>query len=123
MKKIIASGIIFMSMFTVAEAQTLRTSAVTAGSRDVNALAIQIKSYFNLAIEMMLAAAIAWVIWSAFKFVLSAGDEEKRAEGRSGIIYGVIGIAVMVSVWGLVSLVTGSTGLTGTTAGTPPLVN
>ena len=33
---------------------------------------------------------------------MAGGDEEKRANGRSLMIYGVIGLFVMVAVWGLV---------------------
>lgn len=128
MKKIIALGTgFFLSSFTFAQAALTSGSgsgAITTGATDVNKLAEQIKSYFNLAIEMMIAAAFVWVVWNAFNFVLSAGDEEKRTTSRTGIVYGIIGIVVMLSVWGLVGIVTKSTGLTSTTPGTTlPSVN
>lgn len=116
MKKIIASGIVFLSSFTVANAAVLTgTGSVT----NVNQLSSQIKNYLNLAVELMLAAAVVYVIWSSFKFVTAGGDEEGRKTAQSGIVYGVIGVAVMLSVWGLIALVTGSTGL-GTGAGVVP---
>ena len=118
MKKIIALGIVLFSSFTV-------VYAVAPGEvTNVSSLAVLLTDYFNLAVQIMLAAAVVFVIWSGLKFVMSGGDEDKRKEGQSGIIYGIIGIAVMLSVWGLVALVTGSTGL-GTTKGTitPPSVN
>ncbi|MBI5400924.1 MAG: hypothetical protein HZB12_02325 [Candidatus Yonathbacteria bacterium] len=116
MKKIIASITAFLLSFTIAHAAVGITT--NAGSvSNVNDLAFQLKGYFDTAIQLMLAAGVVWVIWSAFKFVMSAGDEEKRKEGREGIIYGIIGLAIMLSVWGLVGLVTRSTGLSGTGAG------
>lgn len=123
MKKIIASSIIFFSSFMVAQAVSTANTAITTGSTNVNQLSNQVKSYFNLAIELMIAAAFLYVVWSAFKFATAGGDEDRRKEGQQGIIYGVIGVVVMLSVWGLVALVTGSTGLTGVTPGTTPLVN
>lgn len=124
MKKIIASSIAFLSSFTIAHAAAITSQVMTSGVTDVNSLGAQLKSYFNLAIELMIAAAVAWVIWSAFQFVMSAGNDEARSAARSGIVYGVIGIAVMMSVWGLVGLVTRSTGLLNTAPSTSvPTVN
>lgn len=118
MKKTIALSIVFFSSFTLAY-------AVAPGEvANISSLSTLLTDYFNLAVQIMLAAAVVFVIWNGLKFVMNGGDVEKRAEGQNGIIYGIIGIAVMLSVWGLVALVTGSTGL-GTTKGTitAPSVN
>ena len=37
-------------------------------------------------------------------FVLSAGDEEKRAKGKSIMIWGIIALVLMVAIWGIVNL-------------------
>lgn len=124
MKKIFASSIAFLSSLTFVHAASITSQVMTSGVTDVNSLGAQLKSYFNLAIELMIAAAVAWVIWSAFQFVMSAGNDEARGQARSGIVYGIIGIAVMMSVWGLVGLLTRSTGLLNTAPSTSiPLVN
>ncbi|MBI2628060.1 MAG: hypothetical protein HYW71_01325 [Candidatus Niyogibacteria bacterium] len=44
------------------------------------------------------------------QFVTSGGDEEKRKEGRDHIIYGLIGLFIMVAVWGLVNAIAGTFG-------------
>lgn len=109
MKKIIALSFAFLAPFTLVHA--VAGVAVTNVS-DVSSFAVLLGSYFDLAVQLMVAAAVAWVIWSAFQFVLSAGDEESRGKARDGIIYGIIGIAVMLSVWGLVRIFLTSTGIT-----------
>lgn len=110
MKKIIASS--FASVAAFALTNVTFVSAVTAGDvTSVTSAVSTIEVYLNLGVQLMVAAAVVWVIWNAFNFVLSAGDEEKRATSRSGIIYGVIGIVVMLSVWGLINLVLSSTGV------------
>lgn len=45
--------------------------------------------------------------WGVIIYITSGGDEEKRKEGRSFIIYGLIGLFVMVAVWGIVNVLVG----------------
>ncbi len=59
--------------------------------------------------KLLLAAAVVFFLWNVFIFVKSGGDEAGKTEARDKMIYGIIGIAVMVSVWGLVSFVVDST--------------
>ncbi len=59
----------------------------------------------NLAFPILIAIAVFIVVWGIFKFVLNAGDEEARKTGRSLILWGVVGIFLMLSVWGLVNIV------------------
>lgn len=55
-------------------------------------------------VPFMLTLAVLFFLWGLAKFVLAAGDEGARESGRSIMIWGVIAITVMVSLWGLVSL-------------------
>lgn len=109
MKKIIAFGVSFVPF--LASAQTL---GVTGAGTSLDSSIAWVKSAMNMGISLLTGAAIVYVVWNTFGFVTAAGDEEKRAEKRSGIIYGVIGVAVMVSVYGLVNFLTGSIGVTST---------
>lgn len=52
-----------------------------------------------------------------------AEQKEKRAEKQSGIIYGVIGIAVILSIWGLVNILTSSAKPDTTTNDAPVVTN
>ncbi len=56
---------------------------------------------FNYAIILMIAGAVVMVIWGAFMMITT---EEKRASGRQTVIYGIIGLFVMISVWGFVTI-------------------
>ena len=69
--------------------------------------------------------ALLGFFWGLAMFIFSAGagDEGKRAEARSIMIYGVIALFVMVSVWGLVGFLGNTVGITpGQTSGTIPSV-
>lgn len=63
----------------------------------------------NSVIPFIFALAVLMFLWGAVNFlILHADDEEKRAQGRMFMIWGIIALVVMISVWGLVKIV-GST--------------
>ncbi|MBI2100131.1 MAG: hypothetical protein HYT48_02205 [Candidatus Vogelbacteria bacterium] len=52
------------------------------------------------------------------KYIRAAGDDKQREEAKNIIIYGLLGMFVIVSVWGLVNMLVATFGLTNTV---PPL--
>lgn len=58
----------------------------------------------NWLIPFLVVLAVFIIIWGAFLFVTNAGDPEKRKDGRDRILWGIVGVVVMLSVWGLVNL-------------------
>ncbi len=63
-------------------------------------------------IPIFFALAIIYFFWGLIEFIRSAGDPKKAAEGKSIMIYGVIAIAVMISIYGLVSWLQNLLGVT-----------
>jgi Kef-type K+ transport system membrane component KefB len=60
-------------------------------------------------VPLIFALAFIVFLWGVFQyFIAGAADEEKREQGKSLMIYGIIGFFVMVSVWGLVNLLVGT---------------
>ena len=63
----------------------------------------------NILVPLVFALAFIIFIFGVFQyFIAGAANEEKRDKGRSFMIYGIIGFFVMVSVWGLVHILTGT---------------
>lgn len=54
---------------------------------------------------LLFATAIVAFLYGVQKYILAGASEDKVKEGRDMMIYGIIGLAVMFSVWGLVRLV------------------
>lgn len=54
-------------------------------------------------IPLLFALAVLVFVWGAVKSIRAEGSEE-RAEGRKFMLWGVIALAVMFSVWGLVDI-------------------
>jgi len=57
-------------------------------------------------VPFIISLALVVFLWGIFKTVTAAGDPKKRQEGIAYITYGIIGLAVMISVWSLVYLLT-----------------
>lgn len=99
MKKF-AFGLALFALPMVMSAQETITSAAALFFDIIN----------NILIPAVFALAFLFFIWGVFRYVV-AGNEESRAEGQRIMLWGVIGLFVMVSVWGLVNLLTGSVNL------------
>ena len=78
---------------------------VFAASRTFKDLA---NSFYNILgglVPIIVALAIVAFLYGVQRYILAGASEEKIKEGRNMMIYGIIGIFVMVSVWGLVRIV------------------
>jgi hypothetical protein len=65
----------------------------------------------NSIVPVLFMLALAMFIWGVIQYVINTGEEKKKAEGKQFIIWGIIALAVMVSVWGLVGIVTNTFGI------------
>jgi len=61
---------------------------------------------------IILAFAFAMVVflWGVFQYVRGAADVKARETGRSHILWGVIGIAIMFSVFGIMNIISNTVG-------------
>lgn len=58
----------------------------------------------NKVIVVIVGLATVYFFWGVAKYILHSGDAAQREEGRDMMIYGIIAIFVMISVWGFVNL-------------------
>ena len=97
----------FFLLPIIALAQTLATE-----------LGIVVK-IINALMPFIVGLAVLFFMWGVFQFIKSSGNEDELTEGRNRMIYGIIGIFVMVSVWGLVNLLKGTFATTNTAIDAP----
>jgi len=43
-------------------------------------------------------------VWGVVQFVLNSDEEVKKEKGRQFMLWGIIALTVMISVWGLVAI-------------------
>lgn len=65
----------------------------------------------------LISLAVVWFIWNVIKYSMSA-EEDGKEKAKTQMIHGIIAIAVIVSVWGLVAILRGAFG-TDQNAGSP----
>lgn len=67
----------------------------------------------TIVVPVIFVLAFFVFVWGVIKyFLLSGGDESKLNEGKQFILWGIIGLVVLFSVWGLVNLLLSTLGLT-----------
>lgn len=56
----------------------------------------------NLLIPIAVAVAVLLFFWGLATFIFASGDSEAQATGKQKMIWGVIALFVIVSIWGIV---------------------
>jgi hypothetical protein len=112
---------------TILPGSTTGTSYTPSGNGGINVSVIKrysdgIISIINTVIvPVLFAVAFLMFLFGVFKyFILGATEQKSREEGRDFVLWGLIGFVVILSVWGLVSIVATTFGLTVSSGGTPP---
>lgn len=109
-----------MSMFPVL---ALAQNSPTGTLSNLTGFVKQAGEILKLLIPMAFALAIIYFFWGVAKYIGSAGDPVAADKGKSIMIYGVIAIAVMASVYGIVAYLQNTVGITpGNNSITPPTV-
>lgn len=66
-------------------------------------------------IPLVFGLALLMFLWGMFRFFIYGGhDEEERGKGKSLMVWAVIAFVLMVSIWGVVRLISSGLGLTNT---------
>ena len=80
---------------------------------NVNQVATRFTSLLNTFTVLLISLAVVWIIINVVRYLIMKGPEERK-EGGLRILYGIIGLFVIISIWGLVSILQNSFGTTNT---------
>ena len=64
----------------------------------------------NPIIALMFGLATAYFVYGVVQYVWNPESEEARLEGRTSMIWGIVGMLIMVSVFGIMRLLISSIG-------------
>ena len=67
----------------------------------------------NPLIAILFAAAMVYFLYGLLVFILNAGNEAKRTEGKSHLMWGLIGMTIMVSTYAILAMGLRTVGVTG----------
>jgi uncharacterized membrane protein len=97
------------------------TPMLVFAATDIPGVVEKIMAILNVVIPLIIAIAVVVFLVGVVKYITAGGDPEKRTEARNVIIYGIIGLFVMVAVWGLVNLLVSTFNLQTTIPEVPEL--
>ena len=97
MKKFIT--LVLLAVPAIVSAQTIT---------DINTAAEKATNIGNLVIGLAISIAVLWIIVNVIRYLIATNDPAKRKEGGMGILFGVVGLFVILSIWGLVAILRNS---------------
>lgn len=112
-KLIILSG--FVLSLSLSPVVTFAASECTTGKeiQEVTNLYIlfcRLGQIFAAVIPVFISLAVVLFVWGVVMYVI-ASDEEAKKRGKDKMIYGIIGLAVIIAMWGFVKILTNTFGL------------
>lgn len=91
----------------VALALPLVSMAAISNVSDVGSFVIN--TINNVLVPVLFAVAFIVFLWGAFQtFIIGANSDDTKEKGKNLMLWGLIGFFVMVSIWGLVNILTGT---------------
>ncbi len=62
-------------------------------------------------VSLLFAVGFLVFLWGLIEFIANPTESSKRKTGIDHMMYGILGLLIMVSIWGIVGLVTSTLGL------------
>ena len=63
------------------------------------------KLIVNPLITLLFALAIVFFLWGVFEFIANQENEEKKTSGKQHMLWGIIGITIMMGVWTILHII------------------
>lgn len=79
-------------------------TVVFASPRNFTDLIYFFIDLINIAISVVISLAVLGFFWGLSQYILSARDSTKIEEGRKVMIYGILGLFIAVSIWGILKI-------------------
>lgn len=59
----------------------------------------------NPLIKLLFALAMAYFLYGMFEFIANGTNEEKKTSGKSHMLWGIIGLTIMMGVWAIMGMI------------------
>lgn len=83
----------------------------TDGATTIKTIIIEATTVVKLLINLLMPLAVAIFIWGVVKYIYSSGDEDKRKTAKSYIVYGLIGLFVLITFVGIIQILASTLGV------------
>jgi hypothetical protein len=114
-KLIVLLGLVLSSAPVIALAQVSTTGATSGGCTIGNngtlfGVLCRVGQFLNAVVPVLIALGVVYFVWGVITYVISS-DEEAKKSGRDRMIFGIIGLAVIIGLWGLVNVLRNTLGV------------
>ena len=106
MKKIIT--FLVVTLPTIAFAQKL--SAIN----NINDIRRSFLSIVDLAIYLLISFAVLYIVYYVVRYLVMGSDPKEKSAAGMNILWGIGGLAIIVSIWGVVNIFTNTFNTTNT---------
>lgn len=96
---------------TLATASSLPLIGFAQVANNIRQLGGDVSNIFQGVVAVLIGLAVVVFLWGLFKYITESNNESKRQDAKNYMIYGVVAIFIMISVWGLVEILANTTGL------------
>jgi hypothetical protein len=120
MKKLY-SVLTILAVFVAIAPKTLYAAACS-GSSNICNLILVAGDMINLLTGIVAALALLVFFWGVVRYILAAGDEKAKDQGKRTMVGGVIALFVMFSVFGIIFFLRQSFGINNVQNVPPPRV-
>ncbi len=100
----------FAPLLALAQSLTGSPTTNTCTNVGIGAVICQIGSILNTVIPVLITLGVVYFIWGIVQFVIADGEEAKK-KGKDQMLYGIIGLIIIVAMWGFVGIVIKTFGL------------
>jgi len=101
--------------------------AIPRPTGNLTSFVVYIGQIINVLVPLVSTLAVVYFFYGLAKYILNSGDEDKRKEGKDIMIWGILAMFVIVTIWGIIGFIQATvgntTGPTGTLDITIPGVN
>jgi hypothetical protein len=84
--------------------------AFAQGTGDLTSFVEVMGNIVNLLVPLTSTLAVVFFFYGLAKYILNSGDEEKRKEGKSIMIWGILAMFVLVTIWGIIGFMQNTIG-------------
>lgn len=67
----------------------------------------------NPLISLLFALAVIFFLYGVFEFIANQENEEKRTTGKMHMVWGIVGITIMMGVFMIMNIILNTLGITG----------
>ena len=86
---------------------------MTAYASQINDILIAMQGTIDIILQIVMTLALVVFIWGIVKLIAAAGNPQKIKDAKQIILWGIIGVAVMAMITGIIAFIQAYLGIPG----------